>query len=86
MQNCRIRRWWMADFIIVFMARNTLSKDKLHSQGRTKGLVRVMKKKFSTVELMIAVTVPTALAAIVVSATMSIDFRTPNSIFEFLEY
>jgi len=76
----------MADFIIVFMARNTLSKDKLHSQGRTKGLVRVMKKKFSTVELMIVVTVLGILAAIVVSATMSIDFRTPNSIFESLEY
>jgi len=29
MQNCRIRRWRMADFIIVFMAHNTLSKGEL---------------------------------------------------------
>jgi hypothetical protein len=28
MQNCRIRRWQMADFIIGFMAFNTLPKGK----------------------------------------------------------
>jgi len=29
MQNCRTRRWRMADFIIVFMANNTLLKGEL---------------------------------------------------------
>jgi len=45
-----------------------------------------MKKTSSLVELMIVVTVLEILAAIVVSAIMSIDLRTSNLIFEFLEY
>ena len=38
MQNCRIRRWRMADFIIVFMAHNTLSKGELRLALRKESL------------------------------------------------